>query len=460
MMLGASLMFNMQVHAQWSLTGNANATAASKLGTTNNIPLRLFTYNAERIHINANVSGKIGYVGIGTTAPAQRLHVVGNGLFTGNLGLGVTSPANKLDVAGNGSFTGAVSASTVSGSNPGGSNGVYGSSNTGYGVRAFSTSGYAIYATGGYIGAYAAGDNYGVYGYSAGGYGVYGSSNNYHGGYFLSSGGHGMWARTFSTTAGDYAGVFEGSVYTFGTYISSDRILKKNIRDVENAMSIINKLKPKNYEFRDDAAYANMNLPKGYHYGLIAQEVEEVLPEIVAQAPDGLGAPMAQPSPDIATDQAAVNEKKNFIPSTKAINYTELIPIIIKAMQEQQKEIADLKADNLQLKNDMQSCCLNHSSAHTQDKLQQSPGEKAYLEQNAPNPFTDQTVIRYYLPASSTGLLKVMSLDGKEMYAQPLTKTGYGELTISASTMAAGTYTYTLMVNGKAVESRIMILSE
>jgi hypothetical protein len=39
-----------------------------------------------------------GNVGIGTTAPIQRLHVVGNGLFTGNLGIGATSPAVALEV--------------------------------------------------------------------------------------------------------------------------------------------------------------------------------------------------------------------------------------------------------------------------------------------------------------------------------------------------------------------------
>jgi hypothetical protein len=63
MLLTASVMLSVQLNAQnWVITGNANATAASKLGTTNNIPLRLFTQNVERLHINANVSGKVGCV--------------------------------------------------------------------------------------------------------------------------------------------------------------------------------------------------------------------------------------------------------------------------------------------------------------------------------------------------------------------------------------------------------------
>jgi len=82
MMLTVSLMLiMMQLNAQtWNLAGNTNATASSKLGTNNNIPLRLFSNNAEQMHINANVAGKVGFVGVGTTAPNTRLHV--NGVVT------------------------------------------------------------------------------------------------------------------------------------------------------------------------------------------------------------------------------------------------------------------------------------------------------------------------------------------------------------------------------------------
>src|SRR3954454_889042 len=45
----------------WNLTGNSNATANSKIGTTNAIPLRLMTNNQTRIYVN----GTTGAVGIG-----------------------------------------------------------------------------------------------------------------------------------------------------------------------------------------------------------------------------------------------------------------------------------------------------------------------------------------------------------------------------------------------------------
>src|SRR5688572_18186291 len=49
-----------EVTQSWNTTGNSNATISSKLGTTNAIPVRLFTNNIERVRVEAN-----GRVGIG-----------------------------------------------------------------------------------------------------------------------------------------------------------------------------------------------------------------------------------------------------------------------------------------------------------------------------------------------------------------------------------------------------------
>ncbi|HEX2535968.1 MAG TPA: tail fiber domain-containing protein [Chitinophagaceae bacterium] len=58
----------------WSLAGNSPAASTIKLGTTNNTSLRLYANNVQRMILHAGS----GYVGIGTSYPAQKLDVSGN----------------------------------------------------------------------------------------------------------------------------------------------------------------------------------------------------------------------------------------------------------------------------------------------------------------------------------------------------------------------------------------------
>ena len=121
-----------------------------------------------------------------------------------------------------------------------------------------------------------------------------------------------------------------------------------------------------------------------------------------------------------------------------------------------QTEVAELKVTVKNLETALASCCTNYSPQRNE---MGTATEKAALEQNAPNPFNEETTIRFFLPSNSTAELKVMSLEGQLILSNVITKSGYGEVRISGSTMAAGTYTYTLLVDGKAVESKIMVLT-
>ena len=69
-----------------------------------------------------------------------------------------------------------------------------------------------------------------------------------------------------------------------------------------------------------------MNLPLGQQYGFVAQDMEQIFPQLVKQA--------VQPAEYENGDK---NSKKlSDEVSFKAVNYTGLIPILTKAVQEQQ----------------------------------------------------------------------------------------------------------------------------
>ena len=137
----------------------------------------------------------------------------------------------------------------------------------------------------------------------------------------------------------NWAGYFQGNVYTTGSYQSSDERLKTNIRplDTESILAKIFQLEPLRYEFRSDEELYNSNLPSmhakpGDHFGLIAQNLEKVFPELVIE----VGHVLDEGSSEIEGDPETV--------TTKAINYQELTVLLLAAVQELQTEVEALKA--------------------------------------------------------------------------------------------------------------------
>ena len=103
------------------------------------------------------------------------------------------------------------------------------------------------------------------------------------------------------TMSGSYTGSFTatGDVTAY-----SDKRLKRNIETITNAVDTVSKLRGVNYE--KDGRNST---------GVIAQEIEEVLPQVVHTDADGM----------------------------KSVAYGNIVGILIEAIKEQQKEIEELK---------------------------------------------------------------------------------------------------------------------
>ena len=308
------------------------------------------------------------------------------------------------------------------------------------------------------------GVNYGVYGYSADGTGVnaLNYSTNKYALYVSANNFRGLYCESGS---GWYSAYFNGDVYATGVFQSSDARLKKNVKDVDNAMDIINKLQPKYYEFRNDGNYALMHLPKGNHYGLMAQDVEKILPNLVkeekfntkdamqkgALAPDSSGM-----IPQLLT---AKNDAKGEMIDVKAVNYTELIPIMIKAMQELSKQNDEKNAlitDLQQQVNELKAAS-SVNTANSKSVLLSG----ASLGQNTPNPFVNGTAINYTLPQQySTAKIVITDKNGKLIKDLRVSGIGKGSLYADASALASGVYQYSLYVDGKLVDTKQMVLQK
>ena len=103
-----------------------------------------------------------------------------------------------------------------------------------------------------------------------------------------------------------------GEINSNGYPVTSDIKFKKNFQQINDPLNKVLNLNGVSYEWKTDE-YKDRGFQGGRHYGVIAQEIEKVLPEVVNAAPDG----------------------------TKSVAYTEIIPVLIEAIKEQQQAIKE-----------------------------------------------------------------------------------------------------------------------
>lgn len=282
------------------------------------------------------------------------------------------------------------------------------------------------------------GYNYGIYG------GLAGSNNG---------------AAICGTTSSDvpkingmYAGYFFGDVYTVGKIIAqefttlSDARYKSNIRQINStALTKISALNPVQYTMSSATAIAFANTEKSdtmstaittqnedlteankIHYGLLAQEVKELYPELVHE------------------DDAGV----------MSINYIELIPLLIQAVQDLSDQVSLLSYSSS--KETVRQLAPQQSEHNTEVEI-----TAASLGQNIPNPFTEVTEISYTIPTNAQqATIYIYSMSGVQLMRYELSTFGENSIIIGANELYAGTFLYSLVVDGKIIDTKQMIITE
>lgn len=123
-----------------------------------------------------------------------------------------------------------------------------------------------------------------------------------------------------------------------------------------------------------------------------------------------------------------------------------------------------IKAQNIRLEtleSTVSTCCSVNAKAVSSlpSTDMELSSKSAVLWQNFPNPFGDGTVIRYYVP-ESTGSANIVFYDefGNEIKNMELPHKGQkAELNLSTMNLASGIYSYSLVVNGKIVDTKRMV---
>ena len=133
-----------------------------------------------------------------------------------------------------------------------------------------------------------------------------------------------------------WGGLFQNDLGYTGFFGSaSDLRIKKNIKTISNARQIINSLRGVSYEHKVDQ-YKGLGLKEGLTYGFIAQEVETILPSVVKEK-------------RIPYIYSRTSEEIKPAENLKTVGYTEIIPVLVEALKEQDQLILDLQKQILDL---------------------------------------------------------------------------------------------------------------
>jgi hypothetical protein len=254
-----------------------------------------------------------------------------------------------------------------------------------------------------------------------------------------------VWGRVenMSAVGTGWAAYFEGDGFlSNGPWVYSDEELKSNIQDVTGEASLdrILTLNPKSYVF-NTADHPGMGMPTGLQYGLLAQDVEEVYPELVKQVhrPAVIG-------PDGQVQEEAI--------SFKAMKYEGMIADLIGAVQQQQNMIADLQEQ-------VAACCANRGGQRT---IEGGDNTGKTIETDLrviPNPLADRTELRYTVGTEGRVRLEITDAMSRTIQVQDEGSRTTGAYVYEWNTtmLAAGTYYCTLYVNDEPLVKKAVKLN-
>ena len=132
-----------------------------------------------------------------------------------------------------------------------------------------------------------------------------------------------------------------------------------------------------------------------------------------------------------------------------SVNYPEIVPLLIRSIQALKQELDEVKSTRPQASRSGPSTAMDASSASGN-----------ILYQNHPNPFKEQTVIRFKLAADAKDAsVCIFDMMGKTLKKLPVSS-GMESVSIGGYELGEGMFLYSLIVNGQEIDTKRMIISK
>lgn len=221
----------------------------------------------------------------------------------------------------------------------------------------------------------------------------------------------------------------------------SDYRLKENIRPIENPLQKIRLVNGVQYNLTsenfNDIPTELTELYMRNDYGFIAQELQDVFPEVVVEDDNGF----------------------------LSVKYTRLIPVLVEAIKVQQNTIDSIQQSFTEERSLMMEKIselqkkITQISLANQEELNTSSSMHTY--QNAPNPFSETTLVRCFIPDDMYNVqLCIYDMTGVQQKCINIDGHGMVDVQIAAGELSAGIYIYLLQSGGQVSEAKQMIITK
>jgi len=210
---------------------------------------------------------------------------------------------------------------------------------------------------------------------------------------------------------------FNNTDKRLSNFILTDNEYLKDVEELDNSLASILKLNGKLFQWKD--GLDKYQFPDGKQIGFIAQEVKEVLPEIIHVDKNG----------------------------EHSMNYTAIIPVLVEAIKEQQNQITLLQNkldDSFLLFNDSNLILEKRTSFST----------------NYPNPFSTTTTVDYFIEKNVyKAKIVIYDTNGTTINSFNLNDRARTlQLIINKNNLSSGVYFYTLIADDIVIGTKKMIV--